>query len=196
MKRALALMTATLVTAMFGFAGTGFAQNTAQPQVEISSAGAPSTDLPVAQYQAFDQFRADHPEIVGELSRNPRLLKSESFQAKNPALRDFLSSHPQMKSEMEENPGDFLPLEANAEAQVSPRHHRHYSHHHQTAKHAENTSKSDAKAEDGEAAGSGNEPGKPAGVSAATGGGSGAPEAGGSNAPSGESSTGGSSGSN
>src|SRR5689334_24305180 len=62
-------------------------------QVQISSEGAPTSDLPMADLQAFDQFRADHPEIAHALSHNPKLISSKSFQAKNPALRDFLSAH-------------------------------------------------------------------------------------------------------
>lgn len=82
----------------------------AQSTPQIRSEGAPTNDLPMADLQAFDEFSAAHPEIVRELSHNPRLLRNQSFVEKNPSLRDFLASHTELRAKLIENPGDFLPL--------------------------------------------------------------------------------------
>lgn len=76
----------------------------------VENEGAPSTDLPMADYHAFDSFSAQHPEIIGQLSRNPQLMRSDSFLAKNPEFKAFLDSHPEVRDELREHPGNFLPL--------------------------------------------------------------------------------------
>jgi hypothetical protein len=76
----------------------------------VENEGAPSTDLPMADYHAFDAFSAQHPEIIGQLSRNPQLMRSDSFLAKNPEFKTFLDSHPEVRDELREHPGNFLPL--------------------------------------------------------------------------------------
>src|SRR5216683_2100564 len=83
MKRVAIVLTVGLIAGLLAGHQKAFAQG---GQVEISSAGAPSSDLPMADLQAFDQFRAAHPEIVHALSRNPKLIDSKSFQDKPPAL--------------------------------------------------------------------------------------------------------------
>lgn len=90
--------------------GVALAQSTPQ----ISSEGAPTNDLPMADLQAFDEFSAAHPEIVRELCHNPRLLRDQSFVEKNPSLRDFLATHTELRAKLIENPGDFLPLTRGA----------------------------------------------------------------------------------
>ncbi|MGH7916580.1 MAG: hypothetical protein ACREQE_03855, partial [Candidatus Binataceae bacterium] len=120
MKRGLSLAAAALIAGAFAFSTVSLAQPASPPpQVTIVSGGAPTSDLPMAEYQAFGQFQSDHPEIVRQLSHNPRLLRSHSFQAKNPALRELFDTHPGLQTAMEQNPGDFLPLAPGATA----RHH-------------------------------------------------------------------------
>lgn len=79
-------------------------------QVTIMSGGAPVNDLAMGQYQAFEQFQDKHPEVINELTRNPRLLHSEAFMAHNPEWRDFLDSHPELREDLYQDPGNFLPL--------------------------------------------------------------------------------------
>ncbi len=80
------------------------------PKLIVENEGAPSTDLPMADYHAFDSFSAQHPEIIGQLSRNPQLMHSDSYLAKNPELKTFLDSHPEVRDALREHPGNFLPL--------------------------------------------------------------------------------------
>jgi hypothetical protein len=159
MKRVVIVLTVGLIAGLLAAHPKAFAQG---GQVEISSEGAPPSDLPMADLQAFDQFRADHPEIVHALAHNPKLISNKRFQDKNPALRDFLTAHSGIEMAFAEDPGNFIPPSRGMGA---AHHHRH----HKAAK------ESAAKAEGGAAAAA---PSSPAGAPAAEGGG--APEAGGS----------------
>jgi len=160
MKRVAIVLTVGLIAGLLAGHQKAFAQG---GQVEISSAGAPSSDLPMADLQAFDQFRAAHPEIVHALSRNPKLIDSKSFQDKHPALRDYLSAHSGFEAAFEEDPGNFIPPSRG----MGAAHHRH----HRAAK--ESAAKAGGAGGAAAAAAS-----SPAGAPAAEGGG--APEAAGS----------------
>ncbi len=85
------------------------------PKLIIENEGAPTNDLPMADYQAFDSFSAQHPEIIGQISRNPQLMHSESYLAKNPELKTFLDSHPEVRDALRKHPGNFLPLSRGGE---------------------------------------------------------------------------------
>ncbi len=95
----------------------------------VSSEGAPATDLPMADYAAFDSFSSAHPEIIAQLSRDPRLMRSHSYLAKHPELGGFLDSHPEVRAAMVRDPGNFLPLTvggrwiAKHPHAATPRHH-------------------------------------------------------------------------
>jgi hypothetical protein len=79
------------------------------PVVGIFSAGAPTTDLNMNGYQAFDQFAQEHPAIVRQLHRNPRLVNDPSFVRKHPAFAEFLRDHPKVAEDLAEHPGNYLP---------------------------------------------------------------------------------------
>jgi hypothetical protein len=161
MKRVVIVLTVGLVALLLAAHPKAFAQG---GQVQISSEGAPTSDLPMADLQAFDQFRADHPEIAQALSHNPKLISSKRFQDKNPALRDFLTAHTGIETAFAEDPGNFIPPRRGMGA-------AHHRHHHKAAK----ESAAKAGGEGGAAAAAAT---SPAGAPAAEGGG--APEAGGS----------------
>jgi hypothetical protein len=87
-------------------AGTALAQHSSAPAV--SAEGAPVGDLPLADYHAFDGFAVAHPEIVSDLSHNPKLVEDDGYLSKHPELRDFMTSHVELRSAFIEDPGDFL----------------------------------------------------------------------------------------
>src|SRR5260370_25496611 len=87
MKRVAIVLTVGLIAGLLAGHQKAFAQG---GQVEISSAGAPSSHLPMADLQAFDQFRPAHPAILHALTPNPKLLDSKSSQYKHPALHDYM----------------------------------------------------------------------------------------------------------
>jgi hypothetical protein len=82
------------------------------PPPTIMSEGAPTRDLPLADYQAFDGFAVAHPEIVSELSHRPQLIEDDDYLAKHSELRDFLASHAELRAAMIQDPGNFLAPES------------------------------------------------------------------------------------
>jgi hypothetical protein len=83
------------------------AQDSAPPP-SVTSPRAPSSDLPLADYQAFDQFAVAHPEIISDLSHNPQLIEDRDYLAKHPELRDFLGTHAELRAALIKDPGDFI----------------------------------------------------------------------------------------
>jgi len=80
----------------------------ANSDIVFENAG--TNGLPSAQYQAFDRFAAEHPEIVKALARNPRLIDNDSFATSHPALADFLRTHPDVASDFAKNPGNYVDM--------------------------------------------------------------------------------------
>jgi hypothetical protein len=74
----------------------------------IVSTGAPASDLPLADYQAFDKFAAAHPETIRAVSQNLRLLEDRDFLAGHPELSGFLATHAELREALIENPGNFI----------------------------------------------------------------------------------------
>jgi hypothetical protein len=78
------------------------------PALTVATEGALTGDLPLADYQAFDTFAVAHPEIVSELSHNPKLIENDHYLSKHTELQGFLASHAELRSALIEDPGDFL----------------------------------------------------------------------------------------
>lgn len=78
------------------------------PKVEISSAGAPTTDLNMVGYAAFDEFAQEHPQIVRQLHQHPRLVNDPSYAQKHPEFAQFLKENPKVAEDLAENPGNYL----------------------------------------------------------------------------------------
>jgi hypothetical protein len=101
------------------FAGQGIARAqtpsnsptaSSSPQVFIEAVGAPTTDLPMQQYNEFDRLMQDNPDVTQALARNPHLINSQRFLSAHRDLRDFLQTHPDVRAGIEQDPGNFLPL--------------------------------------------------------------------------------------
>jgi hypothetical protein len=121
MKPYAGIAIASALVSAFAFSRTSFGQSTETAPVIISSAGAPDTDLPVNEYRAFDQFSEEHPEVVHQLGRNPRLMQNSTFLSRHAELRDLFNNNPGLSDALENNPGDFLSLTPVAEAEVKHR---------------------------------------------------------------------------
>ena len=78
------------------------------PAPTITSSGAPSNDLPLADYQAFEKFATAHPEIINDLSRDPDLVEDRDYLAGHPDLSGFLATHAELKDSLIANPGNFI----------------------------------------------------------------------------------------
>jgi hypothetical protein len=101
-NQAVAIMVGALLVAV-----PALAQESRSPPT-IAAKGAPTGDLPLADYQAFDAFAAAHPEIVSNLNHHPQLIEDDDYLAKHVELRDFLASHTELRAAMIEDPGNFL----------------------------------------------------------------------------------------
>jgi hypothetical protein len=99
----LAVMMAGVLTT-----ATAVRAQTPAPPPTIISIGAPSSDLPLADYQAFEKFAAGHPEIINDLSRDPRLVEDRDYLAGHPDLSGFLATHAELKDSLIANPGNFI----------------------------------------------------------------------------------------
>jgi hypothetical protein len=89
------------------------AQKSAAPPT-ANSQGAPSSDLPLADYQAFDNFAIAHPDIVSELSHHPRMVQDHDYLQKHPELSDFLATHTELRDALIADPGNFIELHSRA----------------------------------------------------------------------------------
>jgi hypothetical protein len=104
------LMIGSLAVMLVGALATAIAAqaqiSTRRPNIKLI--GAPSSDLPLADYQAFDKFAAAHPDIINDLSRDPRLMKDRDYLAGHPDLTGFFATHAELRDSLVANPGNFI----------------------------------------------------------------------------------------
>ena len=102
-SRSLPLRLKWMGAILFGLAIAGPASAQVQVRIEFGRPQAYgfSNNYPwfndVPQYQgdqSFQYFLAYHPDIARALSRNPGLLYNAAWRSDNPALEDYLASHP------------------------------------------------------------------------------------------------------
>jgi hypothetical protein len=118
------------VSAQSGNNVNGSGQNLAalsSSNTVIEAGGATNDDLPLDQYKAWDEFQAEHPQLAEAVSHNPRLIDSQPFLVHHPPLKEFLESHTEIWQNMKRNPGNYLPLLPQVEAQ--PQSHRQHRKH-------------------------------------------------------------------
>src|SRR5260370_37538809 len=61
----------------------------------------------------MDRFMDSHPDIAGQLRKNPSLGNNEEVVENQPAVQQFLASHPGGRGEYKENPNGFMSREQN-----------------------------------------------------------------------------------
>jgi hypothetical protein len=96
----------TLAFALATAIDTQAQKSVASPSV--TSQGAPASDLPMADYQAFDNFAIAHPDIVSDLSHHPQMIQDQAYLGKHPELRDFLATHAELRAALIADPGNFI----------------------------------------------------------------------------------------
>jgi len=68
-----------------------------------------SDDNPMRQEIAsFNNFLDAHPEVAEQLRKDPSLVNNKQFVESHTALQQYLSEHPQMLNEYQENPNAFM----------------------------------------------------------------------------------------
>lgn len=105
----LVIAAATMLAVATAVHAHDFSGATARP-------GAAAGSLPLADYRAFDSFAIAHPEIVSDLGRDSRLIQNEEYLQQHPQLRDFLSTHAELRSALINDPGDFIELRSKQPA--------------------------------------------------------------------------------
>jgi len=61
---------------------------------------------------SFDQFLDSHPELAGQLRKDPSLVNNDDFVKQHPSLQNYLQEHPQVREEIKENPNAFMRQES------------------------------------------------------------------------------------
>ena len=60
----------------------------------------------------FDNGYLDkHPEVAGQLGRDPRLVDNPQFLATHPGLDDYFKNHPEIREELQNHPDRFMARE-------------------------------------------------------------------------------------
>ena len=105
--------TMAMVMLLTGVAGVRAQVADAGASPTIIVEGAPTSDLPLADYQAFAQFAAAHPEIISNLARDAHLLENPDYLVRHPQLRDFLATHAELRDSLISDPGKFIELQGH-----------------------------------------------------------------------------------
>ena len=73
----------------------------------IEFRAADTSDIDLAKLQTWNDFAADHSNIARELAYKPSLINSDSYLKKHPELESFFSAHPDIRTAMAENAGNY-----------------------------------------------------------------------------------------
>lgn len=92
-----------LTLVVFWAAGLAHAQTGQTPNMTPAS-----PDVTRQQLADFNIFLNDHPELAGQLQKDPSLMDNREFVDGHPALQQFLQGHPEIRQEVSENPSAFM----------------------------------------------------------------------------------------
>lgn len=65
-------------------------------------------DITLAEVRSFDAFLDDNPDIDGDLSKNPALIRDAAYLNSHPDLREYLRRHPAVAADLRESPRAFM----------------------------------------------------------------------------------------
>jgi hypothetical protein len=60
-------------------------------------------------YQHWDEFAQNNPQIVRQLSFNPRLINDPDYARNHPEFEQFLKDNPKVAEDLAEHPGNYMP---------------------------------------------------------------------------------------
>lgn len=104
-------LSALVVFSGIGFAGAQTTQQTTQPNMATPV----NPDITQRELALFDNFMDSHPEMAGQIQKDPSLINNQQFVESHPALQEFLQGHPQVREEIAENPNVFMHREQRYE---------------------------------------------------------------------------------
>jgi len=79
-------------------------------------------DISRTEIANFDQYLDHHPDVAARLAADPRLINDPRFVATHPDLHAFLASHPGVREEIHESPGQFMYREGHYDWQRDQAH--------------------------------------------------------------------------
>lgn len=109
-----------------GLAGTGAAQVGSEPSQPAAGGrvlgsvthgnttfvfeSANPSDINSRALETWDSFAEEHPDIAHALAFKPTLMDDPRYLKHHPDLTDFFDEHPEVRSMMAENPGNFAAI--------------------------------------------------------------------------------------
>jgi hypothetical protein len=84
----------------------------AQPPPTQSYSHAQDDDTTRQELASFNQFLDSHPELAGQLRKDPSLVNNDDFVKQHPSLQTYLQQHPQVTDELREDPNAFMRQES------------------------------------------------------------------------------------
>lgn len=112
-----------IVLALSTFASAGFCQEQITPGAPSPILGqvvrgnttiyferADTRNLDLETLRTWSGFAEEHPAVASSLAHKPSLMNDDAYLARHPELRDFFNAHPDVKSAMAENPGNFVAI--------------------------------------------------------------------------------------
>ena len=66
------------------------------------------TGEPNSAHRHFGEFLGRHSDIAKDLSKDPSLVKKDSYIRAHPELQDYLNTHPEVKQQLMADPKAFL----------------------------------------------------------------------------------------
>jgi hypothetical protein len=123
MKRTITTRTLTIVAATLLSTALAAAPSMAQVPPPVNTAYGEHHPY----VEGFDNYLDKHPEVRGELSRDPRLIDNPAYLSKHPELRDYMHEHPREAAAFRSHPDRFMHREHvyNRGVRRWDRHHAH-----------------------------------------------------------------------
>lgn len=108
------------LSALAIFCGAGLAR----AQSSQSATTPMNPDITRREVAVFDNFTDSHPELAGQLQKDPSLVNNREFVDSHPALQQFLQEHPEVREEIKESPNAFMHREERYEQHEGNSDHR------------------------------------------------------------------------
>jgi phage-related protein len=80
----------------------------ASAQAQTMSPPRQDNDVTRWQLTDFDRFLDNHPELAGQIRKDPTLVNNEEFVENHADLQQYLQQHPEIREELSQNPNGFM----------------------------------------------------------------------------------------
>jgi len=101
------LKTWLTVSALTGFLCLGAPVN-AQSASAQNTPALQGDDATRQELANFNQFLDSHPEVAGDIRKDPSLVNNDDFVNRHPALQTYLQDHPAVREQIKSDPNAFM----------------------------------------------------------------------------------------